>query len=137
MLKKTLYFLLGTLFGLLLYNGNAASFYGLTDMFHFRCFQIFGIFLTAVPTAALSIYLIKRYQVKAIGEAPITFQTKTFTKGKIWGSALFGIGWGITGTCPGPIFVQLGAGEFTAVFTLLGALAGTWVYSALKNKLWE
>ncbi len=135
-MKKNISYLgLGILFGTLLYKGGAASFDGLQDMFHFRNFQIFGIFFTAVPTAALTIYFIQRRQLKTINQEPITIQKREFYWGRVLGGILFGIGWGMTGTCPGPIFVQLGAGESRALFTLFGALAGTWCYSALKEKL--
>ena len=135
MKRGLLYLFAGTIFGLALMKGQAASWYQIQAMFHFKSFQIFGFFMTAVPTAALSVYLLKRFKVKNLDGELIETPTKPFNKGTVVGSALFGIGWGLTGTCPGPIFVQIGSGAAIAVVTLISALAGTWVYSYFRDRL--
>jgi uncharacterized membrane protein YedE/YeeE len=66
---------------------------------------------------------------------PVYIIKKKFNLGTIFGSILFGIGWALTGTCPGPIYVQIGSGLSIAILTLISALAGTWVYSYFKPKL--
>lgn len=129
------YFLIGFLFGLALIKGEAISWYRMQEMFHFEGFQIFGFFFTAVPTAALSLFLIRKFDVKTAGGEQIKPQKKIFNKGTIYGSALFGIGWGLTGACPGPIYVQIGSGYFISVVLLLSALAGTWFYAFFRERL--
>ena len=91
--------------------------------------------MTAIPTAALSIFLLKKFKIKTLDGEPIEIAKKKFNRGYVYGSLLFGIGWGLTGACPGPIYVQIGSGLTIAVVTLISALAGTWVYSYLKPKL--
>jgi len=129
------YFLIGFLFGLALFKGEAVSWFRMQEMFHFNGFQIFGFFFSAIPTAALCIFLINKFSIKAAGGETIKPHKKYFNKGIIYGSALFGIGWGLTGACPGTIYVQIGSGYFISIAILLSALAGTWIYSYLKESL--
>jgi uncharacterized membrane protein YedE/YeeE len=134
-MKMIIYFALGILFGTLLIKGEAASWFRMQEMFHFQGFQIFGIFMTAIPVGAVSVWLLKRFELKTTSGEAIHIPQKKFHWGYIIGSALFGIGWGLTGACPGPIFAQIGAGISISIIMLLSALAGTWVYSLLRNKL--
>ena len=129
------YFLIGFIFGLALIKGEAISWYRMQEMFHFQGFQIFGFFLTAVPTASLCFYIIKKWNLKSLEGEVIVPKKKLFSKGTIYGSAIFGIGWGLTGACPGPIYVQIGSGYFISVILLLSALAGTWSYAFFRAKL--
>ena len=57
------------------------------------------------------------------GEA-VVIQDKTFNLGQICGGLLFGLGWALTGACPGPLFAQIGAGHGAAGVTLLSAIEG-------------
>ena len=134
-MKNALYFLIGTVFGITLLKADAVSWYRMQEMFRFQGFQMFGIFMTAIPTAALSVFLLKKFKVKTIEREPIEIPKKNFNWGYVYGAILFGIGWGLTGACPGPIYVQIGSGLSIAIVTLTSALAGTWVYSYLKPKL--
>jgi uncharacterized protein len=79
--------------------------------------------------------LIKRLGIKTLQGDPITIAPKQFSKGQIYGGLLFGFGWAITGACPGPLFAQIGAGYSVVAVTLLSAIAGTWVYGAIRNRL--
>ena len=130
-----LFLLIGTFFGITLFKGDAVSWFRMQEMFRFQGFQMFGIFMTAIPTAALSIFLLKRFRVKTLDGEQIQIVKKKFHMGYVYGSILFGIGWGLTGACPGPIYVQIGSGVTIAIVTLISALAGTWVYSYLRPKL--
>lgn len=51
------------------------------------------------------------------------------------GGLFFGLGWALVGSCPGPIFILIGAGFLPVVLVLLGALIGTFIYGLLKDKL--
>ena len=134
-MRNVLFLLIGTLFGITLLKADAVSWFRMQEMFRFQGFQMFGIFITAIPTAALSVFLLKRFKVKTLDGEPVKILKKKFNLGYVYGSLLFGIGWGLTGACPGPIYVQIGSGVTVAVVTLISALAGTWVYSYLKPKL--
>ena len=129
------YFIIGFIFGLALIKGEAVSWYRMQEMFHFQGIQIFGIFLTAIPTAIGGMWLIKKFKLKSFQGETIQPRRKLFNQGTIYGSALFGIGWGLTGACPGPIYIQVGSGYFISVILLLSALAGTYAYSFFKDRL--
>ena len=133
--RNLLYLLLGTIFGITLMKSDAVSWFRMQEMFHFQGFQIFGIFISAVITAALGILIIKKFKIKTLDGETVIIKKKTFHMGYVYGSLLFGIGWGLTGACPGPIYVQIGSGLSIAILTLLSAMAGSWVYSYLKPRL--
>ena len=129
------YFFIGFIFGLALIKGEAISWYRMQEMFHFQGFQIFGFFFTAVPTASVGLFLIRKWNLKTVDKEVIVPKKRLFSKGTIYGSAIFGIGWGLTGACPGPIYVMIGSGYVVALALLLSALAGTWTYSFFRAKL--
>lgn len=134
-MRKLLFLLIGTLFGLALLKADAISWFRMQEMFRFQGFQMFGLFITAIPTAALGVFILRRFRVKTLDGEPIVILKKKFNLGYVYGSLLFGIGWALTGACPGPVYVQLGSGLTIAIITLISPLAGTWVYSYLKPKL--
>jgi uncharacterized membrane protein YedE/YeeE len=96
---------------------------------------MYGIFMSAIATSALGIFILKKLKVKTLDGEPIQILKKKFNWGYVYGSILFGVGWAFTGTCPGPIYVQIGSGLSIAFVTLISALAGTWVYSYLRPHL--
>jgi uncharacterized membrane protein YedE/YeeE len=104
-------------------------------MFRFQSFHMYGIMGSAVMTGIVSIFLIKKYRMKTINKEDIVIRPKKFHKGYIYGGLLFGFGWAITGACPGPLFAQIGSGAAVVIITLLSAIAGTWVYGFLRDKL--
>ena len=134
-MKNIVFFFIGTLFGVTLLKADAISWFRMQEMFRFQGFQMYGIFMTAIPTAALGIFLLKKFKIKTFDNEAIQVPKKKFHMGYIYGSLLFGIGWGLTSACPGPIYAQIGSGLSIAVITLISALAGTWVYSYFKTKL--
>ena len=83
----------------------------------------------------ISVFLIKKFVIKTIYGEKIEFHSKKFNKGQIFGGLIFGFGWAITGACPGPLFAQIGSGATVVIVTLLSAVAGTWVYGLLREKL--
>jgi uncharacterized membrane protein YedE/YeeE len=133
--KNFLFLFIGIIFGTTLIKADAVSWFRMQEMFRFQGFQMYGIFMTAIPTAAISVFLIKKFKIKTMDGEPVYIIKKKFNLGTIFGSILFGIGWALTGTCPGPIYVQIGSGLSIAILTLISALAGTWVYSYFKPKL--
>jgi uncharacterized membrane protein YedE/YeeE len=127
--------LLGIYLGILFAKSEVARWQRVHDMFLFREAHMYLIICTAIAVAMLSMLMIKRFGVRTIEGKPIVYQPKPFQKGILFGGMLFGAGWAITGACPGPIYAQIGAGAWMAVFTLAGAMVGMFAYAALKPKL--
>jgi uncharacterized membrane protein YedE/YeeE len=90
---------------------------------------------SAVAVGALSVFLIKQFGIKTIEGESVRLEDKKFSKGQIYGGLLFGFGWAMTGACPGPLFAQIGTGALVVIVTLLSAIAGTWSYGFLKERL--
>lgn len=134
-MKNIKYLLIGTFFGFVLTKGEAISWYRIQEMFRFESFHLFGIFMTAVPVGALSLWVIRKLKIKSLDGSTIEMPRKQYHHGIIIGSLFFGFGWALTGACPGPIYAQLGSGVFVTITTLLAALAGTWTFGFLQKYL--
>lgn len=104
-------------------------------MFRFQSFHMFGVIGSAVMVGAISVLLIKKFNTKTIYGEAIEFHSKQFNKGQVYGGLLFGLGWAITGACPGPLFALVGSGATVIAVTLLSAIAGTWTYGYVREKL--
>lgn len=130
------YLLVGFVFGIVLTKSEAVSWYRIYEMFHFQSFHMYGIISVAILTGVIGIQLIKRNNVKDIKGLPIVIQDKEKGSARYWiGGLFFGLGWALVGSCPGPIFILLGAGFWNVIWVLLGALLGTFIYGVLKDKL--
>lgn len=127
--------LVGVFFGIVFVKAEVISWFRIQEMFRFDSFHMYGVIGTAVVVGLISLQLIKRLAIKTVQGDPITIVPKQFSKGQIYGGLLFGFGWAITGACPGPLFAQIGAGYSVVAVTLLSAIAGTWVYGAIRNRL--
>jgi uncharacterized membrane protein YedE/YeeE len=129
------YLIVGALFGILFIKAEVISWYRIQEMFHFQSFHMYGIIGSAVVVGAISIFIIKKFNIKTIYGENIEFHDKTFNKGQIIGGLIFGLGWAMTGACPGPLFAQIGTGATVMIVALLSAIAGTWVYGYFREKL--
>ncbi len=134
-MKNFNYLVLGILFGIILVKAQIISWFRIQEMFHLHSFFMFGVIGIAIMVGMFSIFLIKKINIKTIGGEHITFEEKKFTKGNIIGGLIFGMGWAITGACPGPLFAQIGSGFLAILITFISALASTWVYGYFQNKL--
>ncbi len=135
-MKFIKYLLVGFIFGIVLTKAEAVSWYRIYEMFHFQSFHMFGIIGVAIFTGLIGIQLIKRFQIKDINGNPIVIADKEPGSARYWiGGLIFGLGWGLVGTCPGPIFILIGAGFYSVIIILIGALFGTFLYGILKDKL--
>ena len=124
-MKYLKYLIMGTLFGIILTKSEVISWFRIQEMFRFQSFHMYGVIGSAVVVGMVSIQLIKRNNLKTINGEPITLTDKKFSHGVWIGGFIFGLGWAITGACPGPLFAQLGSGVGSAVVLILAALAGT------------
>lgn len=135
-MKALKYLLVGFFFGLVLTKAEAVSWYRIYEMFHFQSFHMYGIIMTAVVTGLIGIQIIKRKNLKDIKGEPISIPDKEKGSARYWiGGIIFGLGWALAGTCPGPIFILLGAGFWPVIVVLIGALVGTFAYGLFKDKL--
>lgn len=129
------YLVTGVLFGIVFVKSEVVSWFRIQEMFRLQSFHMYGIIGSAVVVGIISVWLIKKFKIKTIHGEPITIAPKKFNKGQILGGLLFGFGWALTGACPGPLFAQIGYGATVVIVTLLSAIAGTWVYGLLREKL--
>lgn len=130
------FFIIGFIFGVVLTKAEAISWYRIFEMFHFHSFHMYGIIGTAILTGVIGIKFIKKKEIKDYKGLPIEILDKERFKFKyILGGIMFGLGWGIVGACPGPIFILLGSGVSSILVVLVGALIGNFLYGLLKNKL--
>ncbi len=129
------YLIVGILFGIVFVKAEIISWYRIQEMFRLESFHMYGVIGSAVAVGMLSIILIRKFNIKTIYGEDIVIHPKQFNKGQIFGGLMFGMGWAITGACPGPLFAQIGSGTTAVVATLLSAIAGTWLYGLLRDKL--
>ncbi|HVV04370.1 MAG TPA: DUF6691 family protein [Puia sp.] len=129
------YFFSGVLFGVVLVKSEVVSWWRIQEMFRLESFHMYGVIGSAVVTGILSIWVIKKCRIKTWSGEPIVPKTVPFQKGQIYGGLLFGLGWALTGACPGPLYALIGAGFDVVIVTLVSAIAGTYVYGLLREKL--
>ena len=135
-MKLARFFLTGIFFGIVLTKAEAVSWYRIYEMFHFQSFHMFGIIGTALFTGVIGLQLIKRYKIKDNSGLPINIIEKERGFWRyIIGGSMFGLGWALVGSCPGPIFILLGTGTYAIAVVLIGALLGTYIYGLVKDKL--
>ncbi|MEI6948579.1 DUF6691 family protein [Paraflavisolibacter sp. H34] len=129
------YAAVGLVFGLVFVKAEVISWFRIQEMFRLQSFHMYGVIGTAVLVGIISVWLIKKFKIKTIQGEPIEFHPKKFHKGQVYGGLLFGLGWAMTGACPGPLFAQIGTGALVVSVVLGSALAGTWVYGYIREKL--
>lgn len=130
------YLLVGLAFGFVMIKSEAASWYRVQEMFRFQSFHMYGVIGSAVVTGMLSTALLRRLRRTALDGQEIRIAPKAPTYPRyVLGGLIFGLGWGLAGVCPGPVFALLGSGVAGMVVVLAFALIGTWLYGALQSKL--
>jgi len=131
------YLVLGVAFGVVLTKSGVISWFRIQEMFRFQSFRMYGIIGTAIATAAISIALIKQFQWKTVSGEDISIPMKQLGRGIRYavGGTVFGLGWALTGACPGPLFALVGNGVSVMAAAVLSALFGTWVYGVLRPRL--
>lgn len=135
-MKHLKFILIGMLFGIVMYKSEAASWYRIYEMFQFRSFHMYGIIGTALTTAIIIVQVIKKNKLKDTSGIPITFQDKDKSVTRyLVGGIIFGLGWALTGACPGPLFTLLGSGYWSLGIVLLFAVIGTWLYGMVRDKI--
>ena len=135
-MKFLKFLLLGILFGVVMTKAEIISWFRIYEMFKFESFHMYGIIGSAIFLGLLYIQIIKRFNIKSINGLEINFVPKKngFIR-YFLGGTIFGLGWAVTGACPGPMFVLLGNGFLTVFIMILGSVLGTFMYGLLKEKL--
>ncbi|MCS6846181.1 MAG: YeeE/YedE thiosulfate transporter family protein [Anaerolineae bacterium] len=134
-MQRLFVLLIGVMFGIVLTKSEVISWFRIQKMFRFEEAHMYLIIASAVLVGAISVFLIKRFNLKTIQGEPITIKEKKWQKGVVIGGIIFGLGWAITGACPGPIYAQIGAGTWLALATFAGALVGAYLFAVLQPKL--
>ena len=130
------YLAIGAYFGFVLVKAEVLSWYRIQEMFRFDSFHMYGVIGTAVVVAALSIWLVRRQRLRTVDGEPIGF--RAFDAGwarYVFGGITFGLGWALTGACPGPIAALIGAGLTGFTVVLVAAVLGTWAYGLVRHRL--
>jgi len=135
-MKTLKYIIPGILFGIVMTKSEAVSWFRIQEMFRFESFHMYGIIGTAVILAAIMTYLIKINQAKSVDGEPIEFKDKNSSIARyLIGGIIFGLGWALTGACPGPMFVLVGHGVWTILLVIASAILGTYAYGLVREKL--
>lgn len=135
-MKYTGYLLVGIFFGIVMTKSEAVSWFRIYEMFRFESFHMYGIIGTAVVLGAAVVALIKKFHVKKRSGDEITFKPKNMSISRyILGGTIFGLGWAMTGACPGPMFTLVGHGIWPIIIVIASAVLGTFVYGVVRNKL--
>lgn len=135
-MKFLKFLFVGIFFGIVLVKSEAVSWYRIYEMFRFESFHMYGIIGSAVILGVIALALIKKFRVKDTAGQPVFLpeKDKGFTRYFVGGS-IFGLGWALAGACPGPMYVLFGTGVWTILIVIAAAVAGTFVYGMLRDKL--
>jgi len=134
-MKNLIYIIPGIFFGIILTESEVISWFRIHKMFLFQEAHMYQIIGSAIAVGMVSVVILKILKTRSITREALNFQGKPDNKGIVYGGFIFGIGWAITGACPGPIFAQIGTGAYPALFTLIGAVAGAMLYASVRDKL--
>ncbi len=124
----------GLYFGIVLVKSEVVSWFRIQAMFRFEEPHMYLIIGSAVVTGAISYWLVRRLEVKSPDGELVDLPEKVYTKGTVIGGVIFGMGWAVTGACPGPIYAQIGGGTLLALITFAGALVGVYFYGLLRPR---
>lgn len=127
--------IVGIYFGIVLVKSQVVSWFRIHEMFLFQSPYMYLVIASAIAVGALSLIIIRRLQLRPVGGGALEIKRKPFHKGVVFGGTIFGMGWAITGACPGPIYAQMGGGTLMAIITFIGALGGMYLYAFLQPRL--
>jgi len=135
-MKLIKYLFVGIFFGIVMTKSEAISWFRIQEMFRFESFHMYGIIGTAVGLGVLIIAAIKNMGMKNIYGETIMIKDKDWSITRyLVGGTIFGLGWAMTGACPGPLFTLLGHGFWAILIVIASAVLGTYVYGVLRSKL--
>lgn len=135
-MKFIKFLLLGIVFGIVMAKSEAISWFRIQEMFRFQAFHMYGIIGTAVTLGVIGVALIKKFKIRDFHGNPILFypKDKSVTRYLI-GGIIFGLGWALSGACPGPMVVNIGYGFLSMIVVFFFAIVGTYLYGVFMKKL--
>ncbi len=135
-MKFIKFLLLGIVFGVVMAKSEAISWFRIQEMFRFQAFHMYGIIGTAVTLGVIGVALIKKFKIRDFHGNQILFHPKDKSIIRyLVGGTIFGLGWALSGACPGPMVVNIGYGFLSMSIVFLFAIIGTYLYGFLKEKL--
>ncbi len=135
-MKNIKYLIIGILFGIIMTKSEAISWYRIQEMFRFQSFHMYGIIGSALIVGVIIVQLIKRYKLKSLEGTQIQFSDKNMSVARyLYGGIIFGLGWALSGACPGPMFTLLGNGYSVFLVVIGSAILGTYAYGLVRARL--
>lgn len=135
-MKLIKFLLLGIVFGIVMAKSEAVSWFRIQEMFRFQAFHMYGIIGTAVTLGVIGVAIIKQFNIRDFHGNPILFLPKDKSVARyLIGGIIFGLGWALSGACPGPMVVNIGYGFLSMIIVFLFAIVGTYLYGVLMKKL--
>lgn len=135
-MKFLKFLLLGIVFGIVMAKSEAISWFRIQEMFRFQAFHMYGIIGTAVTLGVVGVALIKKFQIRDFHGNPILFFPKDKSVARyLIGGTIFGLGWALSGACPGPMVVNIGYGFLSMIVVFFFAIVGTYLYGVIMKKL--
>ena len=127
---------LGIIFGIIMSKAEIISWYRIYEMVRFESFHMYGVIGSALILGLFSVQMIKFFNLKSYDGEEIIFTPKDRGISRyLIGGVIFGLGWSMTGACPGPLFVLLGKGVWPIMLIILGSIFGTFLYGLFRDKL--
>jgi len=135
-MKSLKYIFPGILFGIVMTKSEAVSWFRIQEMFRFESFHMYGIIGTAVILATLMTFYMKKIGAQNVNGSEITFEPKNMSIPRyLFGGIIFGLGWAMTGACPGPMFTLVGHGVWPIILVIASSVLGTYVYGVVRDRL--
>lgn len=135
-MKYITYLAIGIFFGIIMFKSEAASWFRIYEMFQFGSFHMYGIIGSALALGVIGVQIIKRKNIKSLMGTDMNLQPKEKGISRyLIGGIIFGLGWALSGACPGPMYVLAGAGYASMFIVIFGALLGTFIYGLVKKHL--
>jgi uncharacterized membrane protein YedE/YeeE len=135
-MKRARFLFAGMVFGIIMVQSEAVSWYRIQEMFLFESVHMYGLMGSAVAVGMLGVWAIRKYRLRDFSGQPILIEGKDPSwKRNVFGGLTFGLGWGLIGACPGPLFVLTGMGYASAAVMLASAIGGAFLYGLTYKRL--
>jgi len=135
-MKYIKFFLIGILFGIIMTKSEIISWFRIQEMFRFHSFHMYGIIGSAVILGVIQVQIMKKINFKDFKGEIIEFKNKKLGKyNNLFGGIIFGLGWALTGACPGPLYILIGNGYYVFIVVVLSAILGALSYGMIKDRL--